>query len=105
MVALEGIVPFEILYTRVRFNGKGVMEVGNSGNVPRITGQGARAETGCVVDKIGNDHFDDLQGKQTNRVRVVERIRTIEILDMRAFSSGKGLVEVGNSGDVPGVAG
>jgi len=103
VIALEGIRPLEVLHTRVGFKGQGVVEVGNSGNVPGITGHAARAETGRVVDKVGNDHFDDLQGKQTNRVRVVEGIGIINVLNVEALSSGKGMVEVGNSGDVPGV--
>jgi len=81
------------------------MEVGNSSDVPGITGHGACAESGRVVDKIGNDHFDDLQWKQPSRVRVVEGIWVINVLDVREFSSGNGLVEVGDSGDVPGGTG
>ena len=89
MVPPEGIEQLEALYIRVHFKGRGIMEVGNSGSVPGITGHGARAETGYVVDKGGNDHFDDLQGKQTDRAHVAEGIRAINVLDVRAFSSGK----------------
>jgi hypothetical protein len=42
---------------------KGVMEMGNGDDVPGVTGQGACAETAPVVDKMLDDHFDDLLGK------------------------------------------
>ena len=42
---------------------EGVMEMGNGGDVPGVTGQGACAETARIVDEMGDDHFDDLLGK------------------------------------------
>jgi hypothetical protein len=36
------------------------MKMGNSGNVPRVTCEGAREETTRVVGKVGDDHFDGL---------------------------------------------
>ena len=47
--------------------GNGVMEVKNSGDVPGVTSHGARAETVNVIDKVGDDHFGDLQGKPGGR--------------------------------------
>ena len=48
-------------------DGKGMVEMGNSGNVPGVTGHGARAETAYIVDKICDDHFDKLKGKPGGR--------------------------------------
>ena len=48
-------------------SGEGVIEMGNSGDVPGATDPGARAETACVVSKIGDDYFEDLQGKPGGR--------------------------------------
>ena len=39
------------------------MDVRNSSNVPRETGSGACEETEPVIDKVGDDHFNDLQWK------------------------------------------
>ena len=39
---------------------KGVMEMRNGGDVPGVTGQGARAEVVLVVDEMGDDDFDYL---------------------------------------------
>jgi len=33
------------------------------GDVPGITGEGAYKKTACIIYKVGDDHFDDLQGK------------------------------------------
>jgi len=41
---------------------EGVVEVRNGGEIPAVTGQGGREETGLVVDKVGDDNIDDLQG-------------------------------------------
>ena len=62
---------------------KGVMKVGDSGDVPGVTGQGACDETGLVIDKMSDDHFDDLLGEpggrgwgcQRNVVRIIRRTR------------------------------
>jgi len=43
------------------------MEAGNGGNVPGITGQGACVETGRIIDQMGDDNSDDLQGKPGGR--------------------------------------
>jgi len=37
--------------------------MGDRGDVPGVTGQGACDESIHVVDKVGDDHFDDLGGK------------------------------------------
>ena len=41
---------------------KGMVELGNGSDVPGVAGQGTRTEPWDVVDELGNDHFDDLQG-------------------------------------------
>ena len=55
------------------WNDKGAMEMRNSGDVPGVTGHGACAETACVVDKIGDDDFDDLHGKSGGGGRACRR--------------------------------
>ena len=45
------------------------MEVGDSGNVPGVTNQGAKAEATRVVGEVGDDHFNDLVGKPGDRGR------------------------------------
>ena len=45
-----------------RWNDEGV-EMRNSGNVPGAAGQGACVEAARVVDKIGDDNFDELKGE------------------------------------------
>jgi hypothetical protein len=47
----------------IGWSDKGVMKVGNRGDVPRVTSQGAREETVCIADKMYDDHFNDLLGK------------------------------------------
>jgi len=64
----DGIGPLE--FTRAPgadVNGKGVMQTRSSGDVPRVTGHGAREETALVIVKIGDDPFDDFQGKSGGR--------------------------------------
>ena len=39
------------------------MEVRDRGNVPGVAGQVTCQKTGCVKDEIGNDDFDNFQGK------------------------------------------
>ena len=64
----DGIGPPRLLFGQVfDSGGEGVIEMGNSGDVPGAIDPGARAEAACVVSKIGNDHFDDLQGKPGGR--------------------------------------
>ena len=48
---------------------KCVVEVRNGGEIPGVAGQGAREETGYVVDKMGDDDFDNFQGKPSGRGR------------------------------------
>jgi hypothetical protein len=43
-------------------NDESVMKVTDGGDVPGVASQGACEETVRVVDKVGNDHFDDLLG-------------------------------------------
>ena len=42
---------------------KSMMEMRDRGDVPGITGEGACKEAACIIDKMGDDHFNDLQGK------------------------------------------
>ena len=44
------------------WSNKGAMEMGNGSDVPGVAGPGACAETLYVVDQLGDDDFDDLQG-------------------------------------------
>jgi len=64
---LDGIGPTKRLDQGVNRNGKGVMKMRNSGDVPGGTGQGACAKTAHVVDKIGDDRFDNLPRKPGSR--------------------------------------
>jgi len=52
---------------------EGLVEMRDGGDVPRVAGQGTRAETVGVIGKMGNDHFDELQGKLGDRGRVCWR--------------------------------
>ena len=45
------------------FDDKGVMKMGKRGGVPGATDQGTREEVPLVIDKIGDYHFDNFQGK------------------------------------------
>jgi len=45
------------------------MEVRNGGNVPGVAGQCACAEAAGVVNKIGDDDFDELEGQPGGRGR------------------------------------
>ena len=64
---LNGIRPPVFFAPAVDSSDKGVMEAGGGSNVPGITGQGACAETACVVDEISDDYFNDLKGKPGGR--------------------------------------
>jgi hypothetical protein len=59
--------------------GESVMKMGEGGDVPGITGQGACQKTGFVVDEVGDDHLDDLLGKSGGGGRACCRnlLRTI----------------------------
>jgi hypothetical protein len=59
----SGPYGFPVLARDPGSSDEGVMEMGNGGNVPGVTGQGAREETARIVDEMGDDHFDDLLGK------------------------------------------
>ena len=56
----DGIVPPGL---SVDVNGKGVIEIRDNSDVPGVIYKSACAEAAGVVYEIGNDHFDDLQGK------------------------------------------
>ena len=56
----EGVGPQTFCVPLVGSSDEGAMEMRNGGDVPRVTGQGARAETAFVVDNIGDNYFDDL---------------------------------------------
>ena len=49
--------------TRTSPDSKGVMEMGNGGDVPGVTYQGACVETARVEGKVGDNYLDDLEGK------------------------------------------
>jgi hypothetical protein len=48
-------------------DGDGVVEMGNCGDIPGVAGHGTCAKSAIVVDKIGEDIFDDLLGKLVRR--------------------------------------
>jgi hypothetical protein len=68
------------------------METRNGGNVPGVTGQGACAETACVIGKIGNDYFNDLLGKPDCRGQAHHRDLWRNTLGMHPPNSGLSLV-------------
>ena len=45
------------------------MKVRNGGHVPGAAGHRTREKTARVIDKVGYNHFDDLQGKSDSRGR------------------------------------
>ena len=53
----------------VGVNDEGVMEMRNGGDVPRVTGQGACAETELVVDQVSDDDLNDVLRKAGDRGR------------------------------------
>ena len=67
MLAQERFRPSLVLVQAINWNDKSVVEVRDGGNVPGATDQRACEEIGFLVDKIGDDRFDDLQGKPGNR--------------------------------------
>ena len=69
----DGFRPPGFSVPEVDANGKGVIEMRNSGDVPSVTGRGACAETVRVVDKIGDDQLNDLHRKSVCRGRVRRR--------------------------------
>ena len=46
---------------------QGAMKMSNCGDVPGVTGQAACTEAERVVEKMANDHFDDLLGEPVGR--------------------------------------
>lgn len=52
---------------------EGVVEVKNGGGAAGMAGQGTYAETVRVMGEIGDDHFDDFQGKPRGGRRVHHR--------------------------------
>ena len=69
MHVLDGVGPPELSIAGADVDGKGVVEMGNGGNVPGVTGQGACAETAHVIDQVRDDDSDDLEGKPGGRGR------------------------------------
>lgn len=45
------------------YTDKCVVEMGDGGDVPRVAGQGASEESFRLVDEMGHDHFNYLQGE------------------------------------------
>jgi hypothetical protein len=70
----EGIRPPGFPVPVVCVSDKGVVEMGNGGDVPGVTGKRTCAEIALVIDKIGDDHLDDLQGEPGGRGRACRRI-------------------------------
>ena len=63
-VILEWCRPLESLQMIwSQWSEESVAKMRDRGDVPRVTGQGARPKTACVVKKMGDDHFDNLKGK------------------------------------------
>ena len=56
------------------YDGEGLVEMRDSGNVPVVTGKGAREDAWRVVGEIGDDYFNDLQGEPGSRCRRSPRI-------------------------------
>ena len=54
-------------------NDEGMMCMRDGGDVPRVTGQGTCAETGLVVEKMSDDHFDDVLRKPCGGRRACRR--------------------------------
>jgi hypothetical protein len=50
-----------------------VMEVGDRGGVPGVTGQGAGEETALIVDNVGNDHLNDFLWESYGRGQLCSR--------------------------------
>jgi len=57
------LFPFWVPGIVMGLGGKGVVEVRNSGHVPGAGDHGTYEKTARVVDKVGDNHFDDIQGK------------------------------------------
>ena len=43
------------------------MDVRNSSDIPRVTGEGTCEETACLTDEMGDDLSDNSQGKPGGR--------------------------------------
>ena len=69
----EGVGPQTFCVPLVGSSDEGAMEMRNGGDVPRVTGQGARAETAFVVDNIGDSYFIDLLREPSGRGRACGR--------------------------------
>ena len=54
-------------------NDEGMMEMRDSSDVPRVTSQGTCVETGLVVEKMNDDHFNYLQRKPGGGGRACRR--------------------------------
>ena len=71
--APEGIRPLKLSVPGANVSGKDVVDMGDGGYVPGITGLRACAETAGVVDEVANNHFDDLRGESGGGRRVCRR--------------------------------
>ena len=65
--APKGVGPRKFSRRVHLMNGEGVVEMGNGGDIPGVAGHGACAKSAIVVDKIGDDIFDNLLGKPVGR--------------------------------------
>lgn len=64
---------FLVCVQEIGWSDEGVMEMGSGDDVPGVTGLGACEEAACIIDKVGNDHFDDLLGESRGRGRACHR--------------------------------
>ena len=90
----EWIGPQRFFVQPVDPSDKGVMEVRNGGDVPRVAGQGACAETAFVIDKIGDDYFNDLLWEPSGRGRACGR--SLQGSTTRTHSPNSGHTSVPN---------
>ena len=86
---------FKFYEPGIDWNDEGVMEMGNSGNVPGATGQGAREEGLLVIDEMSDDNFDDLLRKPGDRGRGCHR--SLWRSNSRTHSPDSSQVSVPNS--------
>ena len=55
--------------------------MGNDGDVPGVTGQGACEEAALVIDEVGDDHFKDLLGESGDRGKIWRQTNRTRPLD------------------------
>lgn len=63
----DGIRPQELSIPVHAPNDEGAVEMRSGGDVPGVAGQGTHAETAHVMYEVGNDAFDNFQGKPRRR--------------------------------------